>query len=86
MIIRKTARKAQRTFGTGFLNTGYLAACVRDNFAYKRNEIYRSVPKWLPIFEPDAATLSGVGDAFMKLQQAFPDYVTEEKLRDMTGI
>ena len=84
--LRVIARKAQRTFGTGFLNTGYLAACVRDNFAYKRNEIYRSVPRWLPIFEPDAATLSGVGDAFMKLQQAFPDYVTEEKLRDMTGI
>ena len=84
--LRVIARKAQRTFGTGFLNTGYLAACVRDKIAYKRNEIYRSVPRWLPIFEPDASTLSGVGDAFMKLQQAFPDYVTEEKLRDMTGI
>lgn len=84
--LRVLARKAQRTFGTGFLNTGYLAACVRDKFAYKRNEIYKSVPRWLPIFEPDASTLSGVGDAFMKLQQAFPDYVTEEKLRGMTGI
>ena len=84
--LRLLARKAQRTFGTGFLNTGYLAACVRDNMAYKRTEIYQSVPKWLPIFEPDAASLSGIGYAFIKLQQAFPDYVTPEKLRNLTGI
>ncbi len=84
--LRVLARKAQRTFGTGFLNTGYLAACVRDGRTYNRNEIYQSKPKWLPIFEPDASTLSGVGDAFMKLQQSFPDYVTEEKLIKLTGI
>lgn len=84
--LRLLARKAQRTFGTGFLNTGYLAACVRDNKNYKRNEIYRSQPRWLPIFEPDTAALSGIGDAFIKLQQAFPDYVTEAKLKDLTGI
>ena len=80
------ARKAQRTFGTGFLNTGYLAACVRDGVSYKRTEIYRSIPKWLPIFEPDAATLAGIGDALMKLQQSFPEYVTERKLQELTGI
>jgi len=84
--LRLLARKAQRTFGTGFLNVGYLAACVRDNMAYKRKEIYQSVPRWLPLFEPDAATLSGIGDAFLKLQQAFPEYVTEAKLKNLTGI
>ena len=84
--LRLLARKAQRTFGTGFLNTGYLAACVRDNKPYERNEIYQSKPRWLPIFEPDAATLSGIGDAFSKLQGAFPDYVTEDKLKNLTGI
>ncbi len=84
--LRLLARKAQRTFGTGFLNAGYLAACVRDNQTYKRTEIYQSVPKWLPIFEPDAATLSGIGDAFGKLQQAFPEYVNEKKLENLTGI
>lgn len=84
--LRLLARKAQRTFGTGFLNVGYLAACVRDKQTYNRNEIYQSVPRWLPIFEPDAAVLSGIGDAFIKLQQAFPDYVTEEKLKKLTGI
>lgn len=84
--LRLAARKAQRTFGTGFLNTGYLAACVRDNFEYKRTEIYQSVPKWRPLFEPDAAVLSGIGDAAMKLAQAFPEYITDKKLNEMTGI
>ena len=84
--LRLLARKAQRTFGTGFLNVGYLAACVRDKKAYKRTEIYQTVPRWLPLFEPDASALSGIGDAFIKLQQAFPDYVNETKLQNLTGI
>lgn len=84
--LRLTARKAQRTFGTGFLNVGYLAACVRDNFEYKRKEIYRSVPIWKPLFEPDAAMLSGLGDASLKLAQAFPDYMDDKKLKEITGI
>ena len=84
--LRLLARKAQRTFGTGFLNAGYLAACVRDKRSYQRTEIYQSVPRWLPIFEPDTAALSGIGDAFIKLQQAFPEYVTEDKLKNLTGI
>ena len=84
--LRLTARKAQRTFGTGFLNAGYLAACLRDNFAYKRTEIYQSVPVWKPLFEPDAAMLSGLGDASLKLSQAFPEYMTDKKLKEMTGI
>lgn len=83
--LRLTARKAQRTFGTGFLNVGYLAACVRDNFAYKRKEIYQSKPMWKPLFEPDASTLSAMGDASMKLAQAFPDYMTDKKLNEITG-
>ena len=84
--LRLAARKAQRTFGTGFLNVGYLAACVRDRYSYLRQQIYLTQPKWEPIFEPDAAQLSGIGDAVTKIQQSFPDYFTEEKLRDFSGI
>ena len=84
--LRLLARKAQRTFGTGFLNAGYLAACDRDKQSYKRTEIYQSKPRWLPIFEPDASSLSGIGDAINKLQQSFPDYITEKKLENLTGI
>ena len=84
--LRLRARAAQRSFGSGFLNAGYLAACVRDDTEYKRNQIYQTVPKWEPIFEPDAAALSGIGDAAIKLAQSFPDYFSEEKLKDLTGI
>lgn len=84
--LRLQARAAQRSFGSGLLNAGYLAACVRDNKAYKRNQFYLTVPKWEPVFEPDASAMSGIGDAALKLQQSFPDYFTEEKLRDLMGI
>lgn len=84
--LRLAARKAQRTFGSGFLNVGYLAACLRDEFPYQRRQLYLSKPMWAPIFEPDATTLSGTGDALLKLQQAFPDYITEQKLYNLTGI
>jgi len=84
--LRLKARAAQRTFGSGFLNAGYLAACVRDRRPYKRSQFYLTQPKWEPVFEPDASTLSGIGDAAIKLQQSFPDYFTEEKMKDLMGI
>lgn len=84
--MRLTARKAQRTFGSCLLNVGYLAACVRDDYSYLRRQFYRTIPKWEPIFEPDAAQLSGIGDAALKIAQSFPDYFTEDKLHDLTGI
>ena len=84
--MRLTARKAQRNFSTGFLNVGYIAACVRDDFPYRRNQFYQTRARWAPVFEPDAAQLSGIGDAAIKIQQSFPDYFTEEKLHDLTGI
>ena len=84
--MRLTARKAQRDFGVGLLNVGYLAACVRDDFPYLRRQFYLTKVRWEPVFEPDAAQLSGIGDAAIKIQQSFPDYFTEEKLHDLTGI
>lgn len=84
--LRLAARKAQRTFGSGFLNAGYLAACVRDNFPYKRAQLYLTKPLWEPVFEPDAATLSAIGDGAVKLNQAVPGYFGKENLRDLTGM
>lgn len=84
--LRLTARKAQRTFGTGLLNAGFLAACLRDNYQYRREQLYLTTPEWEPIFEPDAAMLSGIGDGMIKLNQAVPDYIDEKKLRKLTGI
>lgn len=84
--LRLTARKAQRSFGTGFLNAGYLAACLRDNFAYRRNQLYLTRPEWEPVFEPDAAMLSSIGDGVTKLNQAVPGYMGKRNLRSLTGI
>lgn len=85
-ILRLTARKAQRVFGSCFLNAGYLAACLRDDFPYKRNQFYLTSAVWEPIFEPDASTLSLIGDGAIKINQAVPGYFNSDNLRDLTGI
>lgn len=84
--LRLAARKAQRTFGSGFLNAGYLAACLRDNYPYQRRQIYLTKPTWEPIFEPDAAMLSSMGDGAIKINQAVPGYFNTDNLRNLTGI
>lgn len=84
--LQLTARKAQRTFGSGFLNAGYLAACLRDEYAYKREVFYQTKAAWEPIFEPDLAALSLIGDGAIKINQAVPGYFGGENLRDLTGI
>lgn len=84
--LRLRARKAQRTFGTGFLNVGYLAACLRDDMEYKRSQFYLTTPVWEPVFEPDISSLSLIGDALIKMQQAHPDYFGELSIYDLTGI
>lgn len=84
--LRLKAHKAQRSFGSGLLNVGFLSACLRDEFMYKREVFYNTKILWEPAFAPDAAELAGIGDAVIKIQQAFPDYFTADKLRDLTGI
>jgi hypothetical protein len=84
--LRLMASKAQRCFGSSFVNAGYIAACVRDNFAYNRAEVYKTRAEWLPVFEPDAAMLSSIGDGILKLNQAMPDYIDEKRMHRLTGI
>ncbi len=84
--LRLTARSAQKSFGTGFLNAGYLAACVRDNYKYQRRQLYMTTPIWYPAFAADASMLGAIGDAVQKMSASFPDYFTEDKLFDLTGI
>lgn len=83
--LRLAARKAQKEFGTGFVNAGLVAASLRDGVAYDRYVFADTKAAWDPIFEPDAAMLSGIGDAIIKIQQANPDYITADKLRDILG-
>lgn len=84
--LRLTARAAQKSFNVGILNAGYLAACIRDNFAYTRQQITVTTPMWLPPFRADVSMLSGIGDALQKIGQSFPEYMTEEKILELTGI
>ena len=84
--LRLTARKAQRIFGTGFINAGYLAACLRDDQPYTRTQIYQTKVSWMPIFEPDSSAISVVGDGLLKIEQAFPGYLTQDKLMDLLGM
>lgn len=84
--LRLTARKAQRQFGKGLINAGYLAACVRDNRKYLRYQLRNTRVAWEPLFEPDASILSAIGDGMVKINQAVPGYLTNENLRELTGI
>lgn len=84
--LRLAGRKAQRSLGSGFLNVAYLAACLRDNFAYQRYQFNKTIPKWEPLFEADASMLSMIGDGAIKLNQAIPEFMSKETIQDLTGI
>lgn len=84
--LRLAARKAQRDISTGLLNAGYLAACLRDGRSYERHELANVRVLWEPIFEPDNSTLSVIGDAIAKINNAVPGYIDRETLRALTGI
>lgn len=84
--LRLTARRAQKSFSVGFLNAGFLASCVRDKYKYQRSQITYTKPIWLPPFQADVSTLSGIGDALQKIGATFPEYLTEEKILELTGI
>lgn len=84
--LRLTAKAAQKSFNVGILNAGYLAACIRDDFAYTRQQITITSPMWLPPFQADVSMLSGIGDAIQKINSSYPDYLTEEKILEITGI
>jgi hypothetical protein len=84
--LRLKAKKAQQTFGTGYLNTGYLAACLRDNYPYERAAFYLTKPMWKPLFEPDMATFSTLGDGIIKINQAIPGAIDKQIVKDLTGL
>lgn len=84
--LRLTAKKAQRTFNVGFINAGYLGACIRDNFKYRRTQLSDTKPVWMPVFPADVSMLGAIGDAIDKINGVLPDYITEEKIMEIAGI
>lgn len=84
--LRLKAKKAQQTFGSGYLNAGYLAACLRDDYTYSREILYLTKPMWKPLFEPDMATFSTLGDGIIKINQAVPGAIDKQVIKDLTGL
>lgn len=84
--LRLAAKKAQKTFGIGLKNAGYLAACIRDGQKYNRSQLYMTEPIWTPPFPADVSMLGGIGDALGKIETAMPGYMTEDKIFELTGI
>ena len=84
--LRLTAKSAQKSFSVGLMNTGFIAACVRDKYKYQRSQIIVEKPIWRPPFQADVSMLSGIGDALQKLSESYPEYLTETKLLELTGI
>ena len=87
--LRLMATKAQRCFGIGFKNVGYMGVCIRDNTNYRRETVLETKLLWKPTFEPDAAMLSAIGDGVLKLNQAMESggsYIDEAKMKRLTGI
>lgn len=84
--LRLTAKAAHKSFNVGILNAGYLAACIRDDYDYTRQQITVTTPMWLPPFQADVSMLGSIGDAIQKINSSLPDYLTEEKILEMTGI
>ena len=84
--LRLAAQKAQKNFSVGLVNTGFLAACIRDNYKYQRSQVTIEKPIWRPPFQADVSMLSGIGDALQKLSTSYPEYLTETKLLELTGI
>ncbi|WP_303819104.1 hypothetical protein [Ruminococcus flavefaciens] len=84
--LRLSTRKGQRNFGVGFINAGFLAACIRDDTAYERRSFANARVSWAPIFEPDASAIGAIGDAVYKINQAVPDFVGENTVHKLTGL
>ncbi len=84
--LRLSVRKGQRNFGVGYINAGFLAACIRDNMTYDRRAFAKTRTVWEPIFEPDAAAIGAIGDALYKLSQVAPDFVGERNIHRLTGL
>lgn len=84
--LTRTAKKAQKSFATGFLNAGFLASCLENDMAFTRDRIADTKIIWEPLFEPGASTLSAIGDGVSKINSAISGYIGKDELHQLTGI
>lgn len=84
--LRLAVKSAHHSFGVGLLNACFLAACIRDNFKYSRQQLYNTTLQWYPAFPADASMLGAIGDAIGKIATNYPNYMDEDKIFELTGI
>lgn len=84
--LMRTAKKAQRTFATGFLNAGFLASCLLNNTDFRRDRLKDTEIVWEPLYEPGASTLSAIGDGAIKINTALDGYIGPDEMYQLTGI
>lgn len=80
------ANGCQRTFGSGILNAGLVAASLRDEVNYKRSMVHETNVIWKPVFAMDTASISTFGDGIIKINQAVPNALTAKSIRLLTGL
>lgn len=84
--LRLSVKAAHDSFGVGLLNAAFLAACIRDNYKYSRQQLYNTALQWAPPFPADASMLGAIGDALGKIAANYPNYMDEDKIYELTGI
>lgn len=84
--LRLSVKAAHDSFGVGLLNAAFLAACIRDNYKYSRQQLYNTTLQWAPPFPADASMLGAIGDALGKIAANYPNYMDEDKIYELTGI
>ncbi|MDO4800618.1 MAG: hypothetical protein Q4A15_00485 [Prevotellaceae bacterium] len=84
--LRVIAGKCQHDFSVGFINTGFVGTCLREEAPLKREIIRNTKVIWKPLVEPDASTLSSIGDGVIKINQAIEGFITPDILADLIGI
>lgn len=85
-MLQELASDAQDSFSTGIRNIGYLAKCVQDKRAYRRDEFAEIKIRWKPVYPIDSSKLSALGDSIYKINEVIPNFITKETLEDLTGL
>lgn len=84
--LQELANDAQDSFSVGIRNIGYLAKCVQDKRAYRRDEFAEIKIRWKPIYPIDASKMSALGDSIYKINEVVPGFITKEIVEDLTGL
>lgn len=83
--LRLIAIKAEKSISVGLKNAGFIASCLKNGVALERNMIADVKCAWEPLFVPGASELAVIGDGILKIEQAKPGYVSNEKMYDLVG-